>query len=239
MRIRTSSGRHRISAGCADRVLGGVFLLYDSRSMVSAMARRFWGSIAFWVFVAAALPAWSGQISCQKSGIDFDRAIMPAGYDVICKREETGPSTATGDELMVERAFSPMDSSVGTILVSSNDGKYGNASLIAAHDGTTLSDPNMRTAIESKVRLFGDNTGSIGWESSKHIDGYDVEFFRLALRATGSGGTRECMGFVRYLDGTAASHERRVIGTYCEFGASPFNEAKAERILSGVVVRPQ
>ena len=56
-------------------------------------------------------------------------------------------------------------------------------------------------------------------------------------QAGAAGGPRECIGFVRYVDGNAASHERRVIGNYCEIGVGPFDDDKAARVLDAVIVR--
>jgi hypothetical protein len=189
--------------------------------------------------VLAAGPAAAGQISCAKSGVDFNRTVFPAPFDFVCKKEEMpGEAAASGDQAVVDRAFAPADSEINGVLMSSRDGKYGNAFLITAHDGAKLGEPGLRSAIEAKVRLFGDKAGSVAWADQRQIGDYGVDFFRLTLPQSGSGGgARECMGFVRYVDGNAAGHARRVIGSYCEIGGGAFDNDKATRVLNAVIVR--
>jgi hypothetical protein len=189
--------------------------------------------------ILAAGPAAAGQISCAKSGVDFDRSVFSGPYDFVCKKEEIAPGAAgSGDEAAVERAFAPADSVINGVLMSSPDGKYGNAFLITAHDGATFGEPQFRSAMESKVRLFGDKAGSVAWRDQHRIGDYDVDFFRLTLPQSGStGSARECMGFVRYVDGNAASHAQRVIGSYCEMGAGALDNDKAALILNAVILR--
>jgi len=188
----------------------------------------------------AAGPAVAGQISCAKSGVDFDRSVFSGPYDFVCKKEENAPDAAarSGDEAAVDRAFSPADSLINGVLMSGPDGKYGNAFLITAHDGATFGEPQFRSAIESKMRLFGDKAGSVAWRDQHQIGDYDVDFFRLTLpQSGGTGSARECIGFVRYVDGNAASHTQRVIGSYCEMGAGPFDNNKATLFLNAVILR--
>ena len=189
--------------------------------------------------VLAADPAAAGQISCAKSGVDFNRTVFPHPFDFVCKEDDiAGDAAASGDEAVVGRAFAPAGSAINGVLMSSPDGKYGNAFLITAHDGAKLGETGLRSAIEAKVRLFGDKAGSVAWEDQRQIGDYGVDFFRLTLPQSGSGGgARECMGFVRYVGGNAASHERRVIGSYCEIGVGPFDDDKATLVLDAVIVR--
>jgi hypothetical protein len=46
------------------------------------------------------------------------------------------------------------------------------------------------------------------------------------------------MGFIRYIQGTPSSHAQRVIGTYCEIGKRPLDEARAATVLKTLIVRP-
>ena len=195
--------------------------------------------VVFGIILAAG-PAAAGQISCTKSGVDFDRSVFSGPYDFVCKKEEIAPggAAASGDEAAVDRAFKPADSAINGVLMSGVDGKYGNAFLITAHDGATLGEPQFRSAIESKMRMFGDKAGSVAWRDQHQIGGYDVDFFRLTLPQSGStGAARECMGFVRYVDGNSGNHTRRVIGSYCEAGAGPFDNNKATLVLNAVILR--
>lgn len=191
--------------------------------------------------ILAISSAEAGQISCAKSSVDFDRSVFPGHYDFVCKREEivSGPATGgTGDQAVVDRAFAPPDSVVSGVLMSGGAGRNGSAYFIVAHEGTSFGEPQLRSAIESKVRLFGDRAGSVAWEDQRHIGDYDVDFFQLNLPQTGSmGGARQCMGFVRYVDGNATNHMQRVIGSYCEAGTEPFDSEKVTKVLGAVIVR--
>ena len=190
--------------------------------------------------VLAAGPAAAGQISCAKSGVDFNRTVFPHPFDFVCKKDEiAGDAAASGDQAVVDRAFAPAGSAIHGVLMSNREGKYGNAFLITANDGAKLGEPGLRSAIEAKVRLFGDKAGSVAWEDRRQIGDYGVDFFRLTLPQSGSGGggARECMGFVRYVNGDAAVHEQRVIGSYCEMGVGPFDNDKAMLVLDAVIVR--
>jgi hypothetical protein len=119
------------------------------------------------IFLAAS-PAAASQISCTKSGVDFDRSVFSGPYDFVYKKEEVGPGAAagSGDEATVERAFAPADSLINGVLMSGQDGKYGNVFLITAHEGAKFGEPRLWGAIESKVRLFGDKAGSVAWGTS-------------------------------------------------------------------------
>jgi hypothetical protein len=206
--------------------------------MSSSYMLKAFGIVCGIVFAAAAAAA--GQISCTKSDVDFDRAVFSGPFDFVCKKDEiAGDAPAgSGDEAVVDRAFAPAGSAVNGILMSGRDGKYGNAFLITAQGDAKLGEPRLRNAIEAKVRLFGDKAGSVTWEDERQIGAFDVDFFRLTLPQAGSaGGARECIGFVRYVDGNATSHERRVLGNYCEIGVGPFDNDKAARVLNAVIVR--
>ena len=189
--------------------------------------------------VLAADPAAAGQISCAKSGVDFNRTVFPHPFDFVCKEDDiAGDAAASGDEAVVGRAFAPAGSAINGVLMSSPDGKYGNAFLITAHDGAKLGETGLRSAIEAKVRLFGDRAGSVAWEDQRQIGDYGVDLLPAhfaAIRKRAAPGN--AWNFARYVGGNAASHERRVIGSYCEIGVGPFDDDKATLVLDAVIVR--
>jgi len=47
------------------------------------------------------------------------------------------------------------------------------------------------------------------------------------------------MGFVRYIDGSPASHDQRVIGTYCEIGSKTLDDNRAMEVLRTLLIRPE
>lgn len=212
-------------------------------NLLRHLTRKSAGSLKLMVFgvacAFAAGPAAAGQIACAKSGVDFNRTVFPEPFDFVCKKDDiAADATASGDEAAVDRAFTPAGSAINGVLMSNQAGKYGNAFLITAHEGAMLGEPGLRSATEAKVRLYGDKAGSVVWQDQHQIGDYWVDFFRLTLPQSASGGdARQCVGFVRYVGGNAASHAQRVIGSYCEIGAEPFDDDKAMFVLNALIVR--
>jgi hypothetical protein len=124
--------------------------------------------------------------------------------------------------------------------MSSSEGRYGSAYLVTAAGPVHLSEPSLKTAIEAITRMnvLG-GTGTVTWRAKQAVGDYSVDFYGQSFPASDvGGGPRECMGFIRYVDGSPASHAQRVIGTYCEVGDRPLDARRAQALLDTLVVRP-
>jgi hypothetical protein len=198
-----------------------------------------------WCHVAAAK-----EIACTKSGIAFDRAAYSAEYELLCRKETVDEDSF--DKLRATKpknwqqlidfgqAFLPPNTVVDGTIMSSSKGHYGSVYMVTAIGPVHLTEPKLKLAIEAitKANPLG-VPGTVTWRTTESIDEYSVELYRQAFPETNvGGGPRECMGFIRYIGGTAPSHAQRVIGTYCEIGKHPLDAARAAAVLKTLVVRP-
>jgi hypothetical protein len=190
------------------------------------------------------------EISCQKSGVTFDRNAYPATYQFLCKKETVDEDSfdrlrATKGknwQQLIEfgQAFLPPNSLVEGALMSSSAGRYGSVYMVTAIGPVHLTEPKLKQAIEAmtKANPLG-VPGTVTWRNKESIDEYSVDFYGQNFpEGNVGGGPRECMGFVRYIHGTPPSHPQRLIGTYCEIGQQPLDSARAASVLKTLVVRP-
>jgi hypothetical protein len=190
------------------------------------------------------------EISCTKSGIAFDRAAYSAEYELLCKKETVDEDSF--DRLRAAKpknwqqlidfgqAFLPPNTVVDGTIMSSSKGQYGSVYMVTAIGPVHLTEPKLKLAIEAitKANPLG-VPGTVTWRSRDLIGDYSVEFYGQAFPETNvGGGPRECMGFIRYINGTPPSHAQRVIGTYCEIGKHPLDAARAAAVLKTLIVRP-
>jgi hypothetical protein len=190
------------------------------------------------------------EISCTKSGIAFDRAAYSAEYELLCKKEAVDEDSF--DRLRAAKpknwqqlidfgqAFLPPNTVVDGTIMSSSKGQYGSVYMVTAIGPVHLTEPKLKLAIEAitKANPLG-VPGTVTWRSRDLIGDYSVEFYGQAFPETNvGGGPRECMGFIRYINGTPPSHAQRVIGTYCEIGKHPLDAARAAAVLKTLIVRP-
>jgi hypothetical protein len=215
--------------------------------MVRHCGRFLVALVALWLACGAAA---ANQISCTKSGIAFDASAYSGAYEFICKRETVEQDAfdklrASGERNWQEliefgKAFLPPDTVVQETIMSSSEGRYGSAYLVTAAGPVHLSEPSLKTAIEAITRMnvLG-GTGTVTWRSKQAVGDYSVDFYAQNFPASDvGGGPRECMGFIRYVDGSPESHAQRVIGTYCEVGDHPLDAKRAQALLDTLVVRP-
>jgi hypothetical protein len=215
--------------------------------MVRHCGRFLFVLVASWLVCGSAA---ANQISCAKSGIAFNASAYSGAYEFICKRETVEQDAfdklrASGDrnwQQLIEfgKAFLPPDSVVEETIMSSSEGRYGSAYLVTAAGPVHLSEPSLKTAIEAITRMnvLG-GTGTVTWRAKQAVGDYSVDFYGQSFPASDvGGGPRECMGFIRYVDGSPASHAQRVIGTYCEVGDRPLDAKRAQALLDTLVVRP-
>lgn len=194
--------------------------------------------------------ALAREISCKKSGVAFDQGAYSGAYEFICKKETVDEDTF--DRLRAQKgknwqqlldfgqAFLPPNSIVEQTLMSSREGRYGSVYMVTAVGATHLSEPKLRQAIEAitKANPLG-AAGTVTWRSQEQVGDYRVDFYGQSFpEGNIGGGPRECMGFVRYIDGTPPSHPQRVIGTYCEAGRVPIDARRAGEVLGTLRVNP-
>ncbi|HEY3146884.1 MAG TPA: hypothetical protein VGJ75_11055 [Dongiaceae bacterium] len=214
--------------------------------MVRHCGRFLVALVASWLVCGGAA---ANQISCAKSGIAFDATAYSGAYEFICKRETVDQDAfdklrASGERNWQEliefgKAFLPPDTVVEETIMSSSEGRYGSAYLVTAAGPVHLSEPSLKTAIEAITRMnvLG-GVGTVTWRSKQAVGDYSVDFYGQNFPASDvGGGPRECMGFIRYVDGSAESHAQRVIGTYCEAGDRPLDVKRAQALLDTLVVR--
>lgn len=204
--------------------------------------------------IAAALAGCSAaaakQISCSKSGVAFDQAAYSAEYELLCKKETVDEDSF--DQLRATKpknwqqlidfgqAFLPPNTVVDGTMMSSSKGHYGSVYMVTAVGPVHLSEPKLKLAIEAitKANPLG-VPGTVTWRAKESIGDYSVDFYNQTFPESNvGGGPRECMGFIRYINGTPPSHAQRVIGTYCEIGTRPLDQGRAAAVLKTLIVRP-
>jgi len=193
--------------------------------------------------------AAANEISCKKSGVAFDYARYSGAYEFICKKETVDEDTfdklratksANWQQLIdYGQAFLPPKTLVEGTIMSSREGRYGSAFMVTAIGTEHLTEPSLKRAVEAITQVYA-RGGEVTWRAEKTLGDYSVDFYRQMIPAGGvGGGPRECMGFVRYIDGSPASHDQRVIGTYCEVGSKTLDDARAMEVLGTLMVRPE
>ena len=193
--------------------------------------------------------AAANEISCKKSGVAFDYAAYSAAYEFICKKEVVDEDTfdklraskgANWQELIdYGRAFLPPRTLVEGTIMSSREGRYGSAFMVTAIGSEHLTEPSLKRAVEAITKVYA-RGAEVTWRVEKKLGDYDVDFYGQNIPSGGvGGGPRECMGFVRYIDGLPASHDQRVIGTYCEVGSKTLGDQRAMEVLGTLLIRPE
>ncbi|MEZ5830084.1 MAG: hypothetical protein R3D05_02795 [Dongiaceae bacterium] len=210
-----------------------------------------WIGAAVGVAWLACGSAAANQISCAKSGVAFDAAAYSGAYEVICKKETVDEdafdklraSKESGWQDMIEygRAFLPPKTMVEGTIMSSTEGRYGSAFMVTAIGQAHMPAPDLKRAIEAITKVYARGDGAkVTWRSEQAVGDYSVDFYgQVFPEGNVGGGPRECMGFVRYINGSAASHAQRVIGTYCELGTAALDARRAKAVLDTLVVRPE
>lgn len=190
------------------------------------------------------------QISCGKSGVAFDQAAYSAAYEIFCKKETVDEDSF--DKLRATKpknwqqlidfgqAFLPPNTVVDGSIMSSSKGQYGSVYMVTAIGAVHLSEPKFHLAVEAmtKANPLG-VPGTVAWHAKESIGDYTVDFYNQTFPESNvGGGPRECIGFIRYIQGTPPSHAQRVIGTYCEIGKKPLDATRAAAVLKTLIVRP-
>lgn len=206
-------------------------------------------TVAFSCLICAGAAA--NEISCKKSGVAFDYSAYSAAYEFICKKETVEEDTFDRMRASKDRnwqdlidygqAFLPPKTLVEETIMSSSEGRYGSAFMVTAIGPAHLTEPNLKRAIEAITKVYaGDGEGKVTWRAKQSVGDYWVDFYGQTFPASNvGGGPRECMGFVRYVDGSPESHAQRVIGTYCEIGTDALDADTAKEVLDTLLVHPE
>jgi len=195
--------------------------------------------------------AHGGEVSCSESPLVFDLRSPADDVTMYCRRGsvDTGafdrltlPNPWELRRLMgVSNAFFPEGSDISYAVLSSNDGRHARVYLNVAHDGTRLGKPNIRRAIQAAADAAspGQQSSIVVWGTTSIVAEYSVESYRLVTETPeGLRDDEACFAFMRHLDGSAASHERRVVGTYCEAGTAPITASTIRLVLGSIAYRP-
>ena len=195
--------------------------------------------------------AYGGEVSCSESPLVFDLHVPPDDVTMHCRRGSVGtgaferlalPNPWELRRLMaVSNAFFPEGSDVSYAVLSSNDGRHARVYLNVAHDGTRLGKPNIRRAIEAAADAAnpGQQSSIVVWETTSAVGEYSVESYRRVTETPeGLRDDEACFAFMRHLDGSEASHARRVVGTYCEAGTAPITAPTIRHVLGSIAYRP-
>jgi hypothetical protein len=119
---------------------------------------------------------------------------------------------------------------------------------VTATDGPQCNQPlalttkDLHAAIESvaRLQLFSNEPGKIEWHGATEVGGYAVEFYSQEQMGPFGVVPSECLVLSRYTDGTAKSHNSRIVGTYCEASmGEPLDQHKAETAIAIIRHRPE
>jgi len=193
--------------------------------------------------------AYGVEVPCGESPLVFDLRAPADDVTLYCRWGSVGagafdrlalPNPWELRRLMaVSSAFFPEGSDVSYVVLSSNDGRHARVYLNVAHDGTRLGKPNIRRAIEAAADAASSDQPSsiVVWEATSFVAEYRVESYRRVTDTPEGLRHEACFAFMRHLDGSPDSHERRLIGAYCEAGSAPIKATTIRLVLGSIAYR--